>query len=1016
MGGAACAGRRDAVSWQAQTPLAAVVLGYLIFLFAVAWAAERYARRLATPRIRTASYVLAVSVYCTAWTFYGSVGLAATRGVEFLTIYLGPALIALLWPTVLRKLVRVAKEQRITTISDFIASRYGKSATLGTLVAALIVCGMIPYIALQLKAVSVSLRLMMGPDAFLDDFDPTLWIAVTLALFGIFFGARNLDFTRQQTGLITAVAAESIVKLLAFLLAGAWVTWGLFGGFTDIFTRVAAHPEWMGLLTLDTGAAASYARWTAMLLISMMAVMLLPRQFHVLVVQNPRERDVHTASWAFPLYLLLINIFVLPIAFGGLLHFQGSPELADSFILALPLAESASFLAAAVFLGGFSAATAMIVVDSLALSKMISTDILLPFILRKRGFEEVYWVSLNSTRLGILVVVTLGYMWAKLEAGQVLLVEMGLLSFIAVSQCAPAVLLGLYWRRGTRRGAMWSISSGFALWFYTLILPALVKEGVLPVSLLSDGPFGMVWLSPTSLLGLRGLDTLSHGVFWSLFVNVAAYVFVSLATTQDADERAQAAAFVGGAAAEPTRTPAILSVPELERLIHNYVPADEADAILRELLGGKPPRELSVPDLLDMRIRLERILAASLGAAAARWIIEDRFTISKDEAEQLVESFQGMQRSLRKSERLLASVVESVEDCIFTTDVEGRLITLNAGGQRLLGLSTTEARGLTHLDVLQDADRRRVGPAIRRAMSTGRPWRGTVTGLARGGRAFPAHLAISCVFDARREILGAVGVLRDLTEQVATQQRLIQREKLASLGEMAAGVAHEIRNPLGGIKMATRLLASGDVRGERIAQEMAQSIVSGIAEIERIIADLLEYARDTRLDLGEYPLAGILAPVLEAAQPPGERPAVRIVTRGFDDDVAAMVDGPRLRQVVANVVKNAVEATERSVDGAVDVRLARRGAAVVIEVTDNGPGVPLEAREKIFLPFFTTKPHGTGLGLAIVKKIMDLHGGEIELESAPGRGTTVRLVIPRGGPAVAAATTGGSHEAAHSHR
>jgi PAS domain S-box-containing protein len=1005
------------VSWQAQTPLAVVVLGYLVFLFVVAAAAERFGARLLGTRGRTVTYVLAVSVYCTAWTFYGSVGLAASRGLEFLTIYLGPALIALLWPTLLRKLVRVAKEQRITTISDFIASRYGKSAPLGTLVAVLVVCGMIPYIALQLKAVSVSLRLMVGPSDFLNTFDPTLLIAVTLAGFGIVFGARNLDFTRQQTGLMTAVAVESLVKLVAFLLAGAYVTWGLFGGFTDIFSRIAVHPEWSRLLTLDTPPAASYARWTAMLLISMMAVMLLPRQFHVLVVQNPRERDVHTASWAFPLYLLLINLFVLPVAFGGLLRLGDADALADSYILALPLSESASSMAIAVFLGGFSAATAMIVVDSLALSKMISNDIVMPFVLRRRDFPEVYWAGLASTRLGILVVVTLGYMWAKVEAGQVLLVEMGLLSFIAVSQCAPAVFLGLYWARGTRRGAMWGISSGFALWFYTLILPALVKEGVLSDSLLLDGPFGVAWLRPTSLLGLTGLDTLSHGVFWSLFVNVAVYLLVSIRSTQDADERAQAAAFVGGAAAEPPRTPAILSVPELERMIHLYVPADEADAILAELLGGKSPRELSVPELLDLRIRLERVLAASLGGAAARYIIEDRFTISKGEAQQLVDSFQTMQRSLRKSERLLASVVESVEDCIFTTDVEGRLITLNAAGQRLLGLPTAEARAMTYLEVLDEADRRRVGPVLRRAVAEGRAWRGNVTGLARGRDPFPAHLAVACVFDARREILGAVGVLRDLTEQVATQQRLIQREKLASLGEMAAGVAHEIRNPLGGIKMATRLLASGGFQGGRIDHEMADSIVSGIAEIERIIADLLEYARDTRLDVGEYPLSRIILAALAAAQVAADHRRVRVVTRGLDAEVVAAVDGPRLRQVFANVLKNAVEATERCDDACVEVVLGLRGGAAVVEVTDNGPGMEATQRENVFVPFFTTKPHGTGLGMAIVKKIMDLHGGEIEIESAPGQGATVRLIIPRAAPASpVVTTTGGSHEASHSHR
>src|SRR5438128_738864 len=517
---------------------------------------------------------MAVSVYCTAWTFYGSVGLAANRGLEFLTIYLGPALIALTWPTMLRKLVRVAKEQRITTISDFIGSRYGKSAALGTLVAVLVVVGMIPYIALQLKAVSVSFRMMIPGDSLLSGFDPTLLVAGTLALFGILFGARNLDFTRQQTGLMTAVAVESIVKLVAFLLVGGWVTWGLFGGFGDIFTAIAASP-WSRLLTLDTPPAASYARWAAMLLISMMAVILLPR-------------------------------------------------------------------------------------------------------------------------LGSLVVGTLGCLWARIEAGPFLLVEMGLLSFIAVTQCAPAVLFGLYWRRGNRKGALAGISAGFALWFYTLIVPAVVKDGAVPISLLEAGPLGIGWLRPTALFSLEGLDSISHGVFWSLFVNVAAYLLVSIFTAQDADAR------------------------------------------LGELLGGKTPRELSLPDLLDLRIRLERMLAASLGAAAARYIIEDRFTISKGDAQELVESFQTMQRSLGKSERLLASVVESVEDCIFTTDVEGRLITLNPAGRRLLGRDAA-AGPLTRLDVLDEADRRRVGPAIERAVANGRPWRGAVQGLTRARARLPAH-------------------------------------------------------------------------------------------------------------------------------------------------------------------------------------------------------------------------------------------------------------------------------------
>jgi len=980
--------------------LVGIVLAYLVFLFLVAYVAERFGRRLLAPRLRTVTYVLAVSVYCTAWTFYGSVGLAANRGLEFLTVYLGPALAALLWPTVLRKLVRVAKEQRITTISDFLASRYGKSTGLGTLVAALVVCGMIPYIALQLKAVSATFRMMIRDDALLSGFDPTLLVAGTLALFGILFGARNLDFTRQQTGLMTAVAVESIVKLVAFLLVGVWVTWMLFDGATSIFARVAEHPEWSALITLDGPPSASYVRWTAMLLISMIAVMLLPRQFHVLVVQNPRERDVHTAAWAFPLYLFAINVFVLPIAFAGLLTFPGNAAGADSFILALPLEAGARFVAVVVFLGGFSAATAMIVVDSLALSKMISNDIVLPFILRRRHLEEVYWLSLAWTRIGILGVLALGYLWARVEAGQFLLVELGLLSFIAVAQCAPALFLGLYWPRGNRKGAFAGISAGFTAWFYTLIIPALVKEGLVPGGVLDSGLLGVTWLRPTALFGLEGLDTISHGVFWSLFLNVGAYLLVSIVTTQDADEQSQAAAFVGGAAVEPSRTPAVLSVPEMKRLLHLYVPAEEADAVLNDLLGGKAPRELALPDLLDVRIRLERVLAASLGAAAARYIIEDRFTISTTEAGQLVESFQGMQRSLRQSEQLLASVVESVEDCIFTTDVGGRLITLNAAGQRLLGLDATEATRRTYLDVLDDADRRRVGRELQAAVAEGRAWRGAVNGLTRDRHRFPAHLAVSCVFDPQRRVLGTVGVLRDLTEQVATQQRLIQREKLASLGEMAAGVAHEIRNPLGGIKMATRLLSSGELGG-KIPEEMAESIFSGITEIESIIADLLDYARETRLDYQEYPLGRIVTPVVETFTAEGERRRIHVTARGLDADLSAMVDGPRLRQVFTNVMKNALEATERRADGQVDVRLFARGATAVVEIADNGVGMGPSHRDRIFLPFFTTKPTGTGLGLAIVKKIMDLHGGEIEIDTTPGRGTTVRLIIPR--MAVAAA-------------
>ena len=992
------------MSWLSQPTVLAIVLGYLLFLFLVASVGEAFAARLSRGRIRTVTYVLAASVYCTAWTFYGSVGLAANRGLEFLTIYLGPALVALLWPVVLRKLVRVSKEQRITSISDFISSRYGKSAHLGTLVALLVVAGMIPYIALQLRAVSASFRMIVHEDSVLNVLDPTLLVAVTLAFFGILFGARNLDFTKQQTGLMTAVAAESVVKLVAFLAVGVYVTWGLFGGLGEIFGTIASDPVWSRLLTLDQPQTASYARWAAMLVISMMAVMFLPRQFHVLVVQNPRERDVNAVAWSFPLYLLLINLFVLPIAFAGLIVFPESGGQADSFILQLPLHFQSRLISVAVFLGGFSAATAMIVVDSLALSKMITNDVILPMLLRRRRLEDIYWITLFYTRVAMLAVVGLGFAWARMERGQLLLVEMGLLSFIAVTQCAPAILLGLYWRRGNRKGAAAGISAGFALWFYTLILPALVKEGLVPGSVLEVGPFGLDWLNPTALLGLSGLDVTTHGVFWSLFVNVGSFVLVSLLTEQDADDRSQAAAFVGAPGEDKHlgAAPAILSATEIERLVHNCVGDEEAEAIVRELFRGKAPAELSVPELLELRIRFERLLAASLGAAAARMIVEDHFTISKGEAQELVTSFRQMQQSLRlteeevrRGERLLASVVQSVDDCIVTAGVDGRLVTMNRAGHRLLGYTEPQVGRLGLSDLLGAEERGRATKAIARAVEAGQGWSGQVTARTAHGDGFPAYVSVRAIVDADGQIIGAVGVLRDLTEQVETQRRRIQREKLASLGEMAAGVAHEIRNPLGGIKMATNLLSSGNLGGGALSQEMARSILSGIVEIERIINSLLDFTRDTKLERGEYEVARILDPVVETVAAEGRARGVELGYGRVDREVTVSADGQRLRQVFANVMKNALEAIDlRVADGRVTVHLFAEEDRAVVEVIDNGSGIAPENREKIFLPFFTTKPSGTGLGMAIVKKIVDLHGGDVGVESAPGRGTRVRISLP----------------------
>jgi PAS domain S-box-containing protein len=367
------------------------------------------------------------------------------------------------------------------------------------------------------------------------------------------------------------------------------------------------------------------------------------------------------------------------------------------------------------------------------------------------------------------------------------------------------------------------------------------------------------------------------------------------------------------------------------------------------------------------------------------WIAEDRGAVKQAQ--------EALQRSLVRAERLLASVVESTDDCIFTSDPDGAIVTLNQAARRRLGYEVP-ARPLSYLDILGEADRRRLGPEIQDAVRAGRSWRGSLTALTRDGKTFPAHLALACAFETDGHLLGTVGALRDLTELVATQQRLLEREKLASLGEIAAVVAHDIRNPLGGIKTAAQFLPSRPATDEAVVTDLTHSILAGVSQIESIVADLLDYARGTTLDRQPYSLGEIVGPAAEAYAQKARESGVALLAQGLETDLVVVADGQRLRRVFVNVINNALEAVEHRPAAKVEVTLYRRENDAVVEITDNGQGIPPEARAKILLPFFTTKPTGTGLGLVIVKKIMDLHGGTIEIDTTPGVGTSVRLVIP----------------------
>ena len=529
---------------------------YLGLLFAIAYYGDRRADQgrslIANPSI----YALSIAVYCTSWTFYGSVGRAASSGVDFLPIYLGPTLTFVVGWFVIRKIIRISKVNRTTSIADFVASRYGKSFQLGGLVTVIAVVGILPYISLQLKAISTSFSLLLHypevvlPTSSASAFflqDTAFYVALFMAVFAILFGARHIDASEQHEGMVAAIAFESVVKLVAFLAVGLFVTFGLYGGLGDIFARAEASDALSRLFTIN--GVAQHTSWITLTLLAMGAIIVLPRQFQVMVVENVDERHLKKAMWLFPLYLLLINIFVLPIAFAGLLMFPQGGVDADTFVLTIPMKEQQPLIALIAFIGGLSAATGMIIVETVALATMVCNDLVMPLLLRvgrlhRSERRDLTGILLAIRRVTIIFVVLLGYAYVRLIGESYALVTIGLVSFAAAMQFVPAIIGGIYWKGATRAGAIAGLTGGFLVWIYTLLLPSFARSGWIAQSFIEHGPFGLAALKPYALFGLAGLDPIAHATIWTMLVNVGLFVGVSLITSQSIIERSQAVQFV----------------------------------------------------------------------------------------------------------------------------------------------------------------------------------------------------------------------------------------------------------------------------------------------------------------------------------------------------------------------------------------------------------------------------------------------------------------------------------------
>ncbi|MCC6000150.1 MAG: sodium:solute symporter [Pararhodobacter sp.] len=917
--------------------LVAAALGYVVFLFAIASLAERRAERLRAegrrPRLLQSSlvYTLSLSVYCTAWTFYGAVGYAARSGLEFMTIYLGPTLVFIGWWWLLRKLVRVGKAQRVTSIADMIASRYGKSNAVGVVVTLLAVVAATPYIALQLQSIALSFGAFAG-DAGMAPHQVALWVAAGLAVFTILFGTRNLDANEQHPGVVTAIAVEAVVKLVALLAVGVFVVWGLADGPADVLARIeaASRPEW----------ALQPARWMGLTFLAAVAIVTLPRMFQVLVVENADERHLATASWAFPLYLFLMSLFVLPIAVLGLEYMPAGAN-PDLFVLTLPLATGQDALAMLAFLGGFSAATSMVIIAAIALATMVSNHIVVPLWLRTQRVAEglqppagmatgsmagaslqatvarlpragdMRALVLNARRLSIGVVLGLGYLYYATSGGGAALAAIGLIAFVGMAQVLPALVGALYWRAASRPGALAGLATGSFLWFYTLFLPSFGADVIFSAALLSEGPAGIGWLRPQALFGVVTLDPLLHALFWSLSLNSLIFVGISLVTFPQPIERLQSALFVNvlddGARQDGSATPGWV-----RRGIDNETEGEDLLAMAQRVLGDAEAQAFfqaqaeaqgkggylpdATPAFLD---QLEREVAGSVGTATAH--------------------------------AMIAQITG------------GRFVTV----EDLMAVASETAQIMEHSAQLQAQSEE----------------------LARTARQ-----------------------LREANERL--QKLSVQKDSFLSQ------ISHELRTPMTSIRAFSEIMMDDEGLNAEEQVRYARIIHDESIRLTRLLDDLLDLSvlehGQVNLDIQRDTLDHLIDRAVMATNSVQPGRAFRILRQRDDEQIALSTDTGRLEQVFINVLSNARKYC--NADPAVlTITVRRRAGRVTVDFIDNGSGIPKESQALIFEKFArltdTQQAGGAGLGLAICREIMLNLGGDITYVPGQG-GAAFRVTFP----------------------
>ena len=1009
--------------------LLVVSLGYVGVLFAVAWLGDRRDRRDRPPRtrwLRPVAYALALAVYCSSWTFYGAVGTAARTGLGFLPIYLGPLLLLLFGWRILERLVLISAEHRIVSIADFLSSRYGRAPGLAALVATVALLAAIPYVALQFKAVAMSVEVLApGSDDALFA-DPALYVALLLAAFAILFGTRRIDATEHHRGMVFAVALESLVKLLAFLAIGAFALLHL-PGEGGLLARAHA--------AMRTAAAPGLpAGFLAQTLIGFTALVCLPRQFHVAVVECQDVSDLRPARWLFGGYLALVSLFVVPITLAGQSVLAGSGVSPDTYVLALPLALDRGSLALLAYLGGFSAATGMVIVASVALATMVSNDLVMPVLLRHRGLDaggsidrQVLWVR----RITILALALMAYAYHRVAAASgESLAQYGLLSFAAVAQFAPALIGGLYWRGASRAGAFAGLLVGALVWAYTLMLPTLAQSGGFGADWIASGPFGVSWLRPRQLFGLSGWDPLTHGVFWSLLCNVGALFLVSARRRPLLQEQLRAASYLDPYAQRSPLGPGgwagSVRGSELLALAERVVGERHARRAFAEFADatGRPWQPAQLADRALVQFT-ERLLASAIGAASARLTLTSALRGSGMELGEVMALLDEANQELRFNRQVLSSTLENISQGVSVVDANLRLIAWNRRYQDMLGYPdgmlyvgrpiadlirwSAERAEMTELGVA-GGDAAGVDEQVRRRLAhlrAGQPYvfqrvRHSGQVIEMRGQPLPGGgyvTSFSDITDFKR----AEQALRDINETL--EQRVEQRTREAEAAQQSksrflAAVSHDVLQPLNAARLfatAMREAPDDDERlrlAERVdaALRAAEDLLDGLLDVSRLDAGALTP------ELADFDAGELLRELAAQYAPSAAARGLRLDVRA---DAGAIVRSDRrlLRRALQNFLANALRYTR---EGGVLLALRARGDAIELQVRDSGPGIPAHHLGQIFEEFrrfdqtASGGERGLGLGLSICQRIARTLDHPLRVRSRVGRGSLFAILVPRG--------------------